>query len=187
MLNHFRLAAFILVFQSLAFLATPGCSRSKPAETPRTVTPWEGRLQSLFDDSIDPTSLGLAPTSTDPADANVARGQAAHFVVRARVATVTIDGQGTKQRYVVTLRVVGDPIVGARPPTETLQIAIGRGSPSFGLAQSRDLQLAGTQFIAFLREFEAEDSPVMHWHLARDAQDVVDAARKGAVLESTTD
>jgi hypothetical protein len=187
MLNHFRLATAILIFQGLTTLTAPGCSRAKPADAARTVTPWEGRLQSLFDDSIDPTSLGLAPTSTDPKDANVARGQAAHFVVRARVSTVTVEGQGNKQRYAVTLRVAGAPIVGARPPSDTVQIAIGRGSPSFGLAQSRNLQLAGTPFIAFLREFETQDAPVMHWHLARDAQDVVDAAREGAVLESSTD
>jgi hypothetical protein len=187
MLNRSCLATVILVFQGLAILAAPGCSHSKPADAARTVTPWEGRLQSLFDDSIDPTSLGLAPTSTDPKDANVARGQAAHFVVRARASTVTVEGQGNKQRYVVTLRVVGDPIVGARPPSDTIQIAIGYGSPSFGPAQSKDLQLAGTPFIAFLREFEANDGPVLHWHLARDAQDVADAAREGAVLESSTD
>lgn len=187
MLKHLRLSTLILAFQALPFLVAPGCSRAKPAEAARSVTPWEGRLQSLFDDSIDPSSLGLAPTSTDPKDANVARGQAAHFVVRARVATVTAEGQGDKQRYLVTLRVIGDPIVGTRPPSESIQIVIGRGSPSFGLAQSRNLQLAGTPFIAFLREFEPSDSPIVHWHLARDAQDVVDAARKGAVLEPATD
>ena len=187
MLKHFRLLTAILVFQGLAILAAPGCSRPKPADDARIVTPWEGRLQSLFDDSIDPSSVGLGPTSTDPKDANVARGQAAHFVVRARVSTVTVEGHGNKMRYVVTLRVVGDPIVGARPPSDAIQIAIGQDSPSFGLARSRDLQLSGTPFIAFLREFEANDGPILHWHLARDAQDVVDAARQGAVLASTAD
>jgi len=185
--HHRYLRAIVLIVPFVLLPAGSGCARTKAESPVLIVTPWEGRLQSLFDDSIDPASIGLAPTTTDPADANVARGQAAHFVVRTRVTTITVDGAGPSRRYLLTLDVVGAPIVGPTPENDVLNLVVGIDSPSFGLVQSKDIGLAGTRFVAFVRNFEERDGSSFHWHLARDTDDVVSAARKGAALEPIAD
>ena len=173
---------------TLSLLTVPILSSCKPlppptASAPRSNAPWEGRLKNLFDDSVDPSAVGLAGTSASNAGGAVAaRAEEADFIVHVRVGTITTEGSGNAMRYLITLRVVGDPVAGPRPPSDTIQITVAKINPTFGIVQAKDLALAGKHFIAFLREFDQNDTTVVHWHLARDAQDVVDAARKGAVL-----
>lgn len=117
----------------------------------------------------------------------VQRAEQAHFIVRVRAATITTEGAGDSLRYLITLRVVGDPIVGPHPPQNEVQISVGRDNMSFAIVKAKDMQLAGTDFIAFLREFNDQGTSSLHWHLARDGQDVVDAAKKGAVLSEVAE
>lgn len=180
----------IFLFSNILLLSscTPLQHAPDSATASRSNAPWEGRLQELFNDSIDPSAVGLAGTSVSHAGGAVAaRAQEAHFVVRVRVGTVTTEGRGDDLRYLITLRTVGDPVAGPRPPSDTVQVTVTRANPAFGIVQAKDLALAGTYFIAFLREFDENGATVMHWHLARDAQDVVDAARKGAVLSEVSE
>ena len=175
---------------------TTGCSR-KDADSPHAISPWVDRMQSLFEDSIDPVSVGLPPTTTDPTDANIARGQAAHSVLRTRVNTIIADDSGPIHRYVIELRIIGEPIVGPRQPSDTLVLTASEDSPSYGLLRSKGLQLAGARFIAFLREFPNEtprdkydddyNEVVVHWYLARDTPETISAARKGAALGPDTE
>jgi hypothetical protein len=66
-------------------------------------------------------------------------------------------------------------------------LIVHRDSPSFGLVQSKDLELAGARFVAFLREFEDQGTTVFHWHLASDTDKTIEAARKGAKLVPVTE
>ena len=180
----------------VASFNTAGCSKNN-STTPNELTPWEGRIRSLFDDSIDPSSVGLPPTTTDPNDVNVSRGQAAHSVLRTRVNTITLDSKERDIKYIVEMQVVGEPIVGTRPSDNILTLVITSDSPSFGLLRSKDMRITGTRFIAFLREFprgkpidkfdDESSSVVIHWYLARDTPETVAAARKGAKLEPILD
>jgi len=139
----------------------------------------------LFDDSIDPPSVGLRPTTTEPENANTNRGQAAHYIVRVRVATITKKGTGSELQYIISLATTGEPIAGPQPSEEALTLTIKRESPSFGLVQALDMKLAGTRFIAFIREFPREpdqEGPNFHWHLADDSPTTIDAAIQGARL-----
>ena len=187
MLNKYLLSIVLLIIQSLCLFA---CTPLTPAETgsARSTAPWEGRLRDLFNDSIDPSAVGLTGISSSNAGGAVsARAEEAQFIVRVRVATVTTEGVGKDLRYLITLRVIGDPIAGPRTPGDTIQISIGQDNPTFGIAKAKDMQLAGVQFIGFLREFNQLGTPVMHWHLARDGQDVLDAVRNVAVLSEVSE
>lgn len=177
-----RFISFFLI--ALFSVALPACARSSgPGQLPSSASPWEGRLKSLFDDSIDPSAIGLAgTTATTSGGVLQARAEEAHHIVRVRVTTVSTEGSNRTLRYLITLRVTGDPIAGPRPPSDTIQIVIGQDNPTFALAKTQDIRLTGTSFIAFLREFDQDGSPVVHWHLARDGEDVVKAARDAAVL-----
>jgi len=137
----------------------------------------------LFDDSIDPAAIGLAGSGARDSQRLLwARGREADFIVPVQIGTVNTDGHGPSLRYRLTLRVDGPPVAGPRPPGNTIQVIIDQSNRSFGIAKAKDLDLAGTRFIAFLREFQQNGTKQLHWHLARNGDDVVQAARKGAVL-----
>ncbi len=174
---------FFVVFIGVVFIEMLACTpmnKQQPPHQPRSTAPWEGRLQQLFDDSIDRSAVGLAGTSDAHAGGLlIQRAEEADYILRVRTAIVSTEGAG---RYLITLQVMGDPIAGPRFPSKEIQISVGANSPAFGVVKVKDLRLAGTHFIAFLREFPHQASTAIHWHLARDGEDVVDAARKGAVL-----
>ena len=186
---HRRHSVIIPLLQSLLLGSLlpveTACSRHTSPATVLDITPWDGRLQNLFDDSIDPSSIGLSAASTTPSDSSVARGEAAHSIVRCRVSTVTFQGTDTDRVILLTLRVEGNPIAGPRPDDGILNLTISPEAPSFSLVQSKDLDIIGTRFIAFVRQFEGPDGPVVHWHLAADTPDTESAARRGAENKSS--
>ena len=177
----------VLIASSLLAPATGcGAPQSKDSTLSRgaQLTVWEGHLAALFDDSIDPSAVGFGSTSatTGGEGALLERTEEAEFIVHVKVETVATEGPANAPRYLLTLRVIGDPIAGPRPSEDRLNIVIEPQNRSYGIAKARDLQLSGTAFIAFLRHFQDGQGSKLHWHLARDGEDVLATVKKGLVI-----
>lgn len=177
-----------LLIATLAFLAlgSGGCSSSssKPAEEPPPPYLTE-TMAALFDNSIEPTAVGLGgPLTSEARNILIERAQSAEFILPARVATVTTKGYRDNARYNITLKATGASLNGAKTPSDTFSIVILPSDTSFHLAESRDMQLVGTKVIAMLHRFSTKDGPVLRWYLAPDTEQVTELIRQGLLLST---
>lgn len=146
---------------------------------------WQGQLQTLFDDQIDPSAVGLALDGSSPAENPLLRHRTtqADVVARMRVQTVTHESVGAKARYLLTLQVGVPTLMPAKLPDRTFELTIPSTSPAFGIVDRLGHQLRGETFIGFVRRFAGQDGPEVHWHLTADTPDVARVIREHAVLE----
>lgn len=191
MLSRFAnsLAPFALsmCFCACLSIAATGCGASVLGPNSADLEPWQGQLQNLFDDSVDPSAIGLAGPSFSTAQGAVQqRADKADYIVFARAVTVSTQGVDKALSYLISLRIEPEPVAGPKPPFDSLDLTITQDNPSFSLVKARDMQLTGTRFVAFLRFFPGSPDPVIHWHLARDGQDVVHAINNATLLSSVS-
>lgn len=141
---------------------------------------WEGPMQTLFDDGIDPAAVGLSLDGTSPADDPLlpARVEQADLVARMRVSTVTVDSVGAKTTYLLTLQVGFPTLAPPRVKDTTVDIAIDPSRPSFPIVRSLDTELRGKVFVGFVRYFASDGGPEPHWHLTADTQPVLLAVER---------
>jgi hypothetical protein len=158
-----------------------GCAGGTTAAPPVHATPalpvYEGSLRELFDDGIDPSSVGLADVTyrprADPALRN--RTLKAEVVTRVRVSTVTVDVAAGQPVYHVQLSFVGTPFVQRGFPDATVSLSIRSDSPAFGVVKWLDTRLIGKTFIGFVRRFAGAEEPRISFHLSADSAEVVTA------------
>jgi hypothetical protein len=144
----------------------------------------------LFDDAIEASAVGYDLGGMGPR--KVARdlaelAQSADSIIRTRVVTVTTDPGPSGASWQVGLHPVA-AIGGPSPRDEDFTLVIHASDPSAGLLRAVELRLVGTTFITFTREFLAISSehdpamPALHFHIAPDSREEVDAIRAALVL-----
>lgn len=185
--NSVALLASSICLCTCLCITTTGCGAAVLGPNSAELEPWQGQLQQLFDDSVDPSAIGLAGPSFSTAQGALhQRADKADYIVFARAVTVSTQGVDQALCYVISLRIEPEPIVGRKPPFDSLELVVTQDNPTFSLVQARDIQLTGTKFVAFLRFFPGSPDPMIHWHLARDGQDVVHAIKNATLLSSVS-
>jgi hypothetical protein len=163
-----------------------GVQTGTGAEAPR----WEGALQQAFPDDIDPAALGLPATGPRPSSDPALRQRTllADVVARARVQTVSVERRSNGEPvFRVGLELASPPLVERAALGDRVEVAIEPGGAAHGLARAFDVRLQGKTFVAFLRRFAGEDGEtVLHFHLARDGEDVGAAVQQIVALEEVS-
>jgi hypothetical protein len=184
-----RAAKMFCLPLAMAALALPaaGCEPAQPAKAAVVVglPRWEGRAREIFDDNIDPASVGLTMDGPSPrSDAHLReRAQTADVVARVRVQTVTVDSMGEQQTWHLGIQVGVPTLTTAKVPDRTFELSIKPASGAFGIAKAFDSRLRGQTFVGFVRRFAAEDGEIeIHWHLAADTAEVVAAVKEAVAL-----
>ena len=176
----------LLIVAFTAALAS-GCGGAPSASSVasrQNFPPYTGQAAYLFDDRIDPNSVGLAEAATrlqnDPLLR--ARVQGAEAVSRVRVATVTVDSSGGKPAYRLSLDLRGGSLVRRGLTEDHLEIAVRSDSPAFGVVKWLDTRLIGRTFVGFFRRYAGADDIDLRFHLSADDPQVIAAIREAAAL-----
>jgi hypothetical protein len=166
-----------------------GCEPKQPATAaPRFAAnagrpPWKGALARQFDDTLEPHWLTSGTSAGPSSDLWFgSRTQAADYVLRVQVVSTTTRGVGPAQGYLLTLRVMGAPLAGPQPPTDTIEVEIRRDNPLLTAVRLQDLKLTRRTFIAFFKGFSGPGAADFHWYLAGDDPQVVAAVRDARAL-----
>ena len=135
---------------------SPGAGAGSPT---RPLPSYAGRAATLFDDAIDPASVGLDFDKgyTPRGDRLLReRAQVSDAVLRVKVQTVTGKSDGPEAAYQLGLRTV-EKMTGANPPGSEFTVAVNKSSESHGIVKNFEGRLVGYPFIAFVREFVRPD------------------------------
>ncbi len=179
-----RVARYAL---NLAFLMTSCAEGASDVGGPhRPLGPYTGNALQLFDDAIEASAVGLhlGPGKQALGDnALRERTQVGDAVLRVRVVTITSKREDQGQSWQLGLRTL-EKLAGAHPPPGDFTLQVGAYGPGAGILQAFEGRLIGVTFVAFVREFSGGESggAQMHFHLARDDRDEVDAVRAASAL-----
>ncbi|MCL2450176.1 MAG: hypothetical protein FWD17_14610 [Polyangiaceae bacterium] len=154
----------------------------------RALPSYDAQSAELFDDAIEPAAVGYALESTPTFKAPALRDRTltADAVVRARAVTLTSSHEDASGSWQLGLRTLETLAGTAAPGSFTLEIKAT--DPSAGVIRASEGRIAGMTFVAFLRAFaepakqREERSAQLHFHVAPDSKDEVDAVRKAALL-----
>jgi hypothetical protein len=132
----------------------------------------------LLDDSFSPEIFGAVVDSSDPLGARARRAEGIQLV---RVATVTRDANGDRERYVVEVAPADSAAKGqglSGPVTLTLEEA----NPSFAFVRSVDSDLVGTRLVLFFRRYNDGGRVMLHWHVEAANQRVQKAVENAKLM-----
>ena len=179
-------SGLLIVAFTAALVAGCGGAPSSPSSVAsrQNFPPYTGQAAYLFDDRIDPNSVGLAEAATRPHTDPLlrARVQGAEAVARVRVATVTVDSSGGKPAYRLSLDLRGGSFVRRGLTDDHLEIAVRSDSPAFGVVKWLDTRLIGRTFIGFFRRYAGADDIDLRFHLSADDPQMIAAIREAAAL-----
>ncbi|MDP9150865.1 MAG: hypothetical protein M3O36_13120 [Myxococcota bacterium] len=173
-------------------LALGACGGTAPeSRSPgRDLPAYVGRSVELFDDAIEPSAVGFNLGTTTAPDRDRLlreRAQIGDAVVRARVTTVTSKDQEQGRSWQMGLQTV-ERVTGSGPLSPVFTLTIDPRSPAAGIVRAFESRLIGKTFVAFVREFqgagEQRDDPELHFHLAHDGTDEVNAVLAAALQSS---
>jgi hypothetical protein len=162
------------------------CAETTPeAQGPaRTATAYAGRVTELFDDGIDPATVGYTANDVTGLEADRVlreRTQAADGVVRARIVTLT--SRESESGWLVGLRPL-ETLAGAAPIGGDIALQVKASDRAGGVLRATEGRLVGMTVIAFLRAFAHDvDARDLHFHIAPDNPLLVSAVRASALLE----
>jgi hypothetical protein len=191
--NHFRLSGLGVLLAVLACGVACGAGAPSP-HTPRNLPSYDAHSAELFDDGIEPEAVGfpgdrVVPPSSD--NRLRERTQIGDAVVRGRVTTVNEDTAHAWQLVFhteETLHVAGQSGSGgpAAQADAAFTLLIEPTDPSAGIVNSLASHLTGRSFVVFLRTFAHGSSPgddsTLHFHIASDSKEEVQAVRSAIVL-----
>ncbi len=170
-----------------------GCAGADVAEGPVSAKSlglpnWVGNSKDLFDDQIDPASLGLVPPKTARKDQTLwARSQEAEIVGRVRVQTVTVDSRGGDATYHLGLRFADQLLAPTNLEARDFEVTIEPRDPSYGLVKALDTGLQGRTFVGFVKRFAGVDDQVdVHFYLAPDSAEVAAAVQEAVAIKEVT-
>lgn len=152
-----------------------GCGPAHRSDVPQEALPvYEGREVQLFDDGIEPASVGLDlggtySPKTDPKLRE--RVQIGDAVLRVRITTVTSRNDGPEPAYLLGLSTV--EVLNGRPPGHRFDVQVRASNESHGIVKSFESRLVGRPFVAFVRAFAHGDGEKdLHFHLTSDTDEV---------------
>ena len=179
---------FTTVSSTLALVALVSCgcasstsARAVPSPSRAPLPAWHGALAQEFDDAIEAEALEADQVRDHDAWVGP-RTQAADHVLRVVVVSTTTQGVGHHQGYRLTLRVIGAPLSGSAPPSNTIELSIPPDSPVFPLARMHDIRLTGKTFLGFFKTFGAGDTQDLHWHLNAETAETLQAVARASTL-----
>lgn len=175
-------------FLALAGLLALGCG-GKGANAPgREYPPYTGHAVELFDDGIDAIAVGyqLEPGPPPATDAKLReRVQTADAVLRARVVTVTDKREDNGRSWQLGMRTLA-VLNGGSPPPGDFTVEVEATDPGSGMVRAFEGSLVNATFVVFVRTFGHPGlltEPELHFHLAADKADVLDAIKQAALLQ----
>jgi hypothetical protein len=174
-------SSFAMVGAALAFSALACGGPESGANSPSRALPaYTGHDVELFDDGIDPKAVGLDyDGALDPRlDTKFReRAQISDAVLRAKVDTVTVRGDGPGARYDLAFKTI-EKLSGENAPPSDFTLHIEEVNPSSGIVRTMQTALGGKSFVTFVREFQRADGEAeWHFHLSPDTKEAVSAAR----------
>jgi hypothetical protein len=138
-------------------------------------------LTELFDDGIGAQAFSTGVELTVSARERQLVRERTHMgdgVVRVRVVSITSAQDASGPRWFLGLHSV-ERLAGGRPLPDNFTVLVNGSAPGARLLRDLEGQIVGAPLVAFLREFaspEGKDGE-LHFHLASDAKDEVDAVR----------
>lgn len=184
-----RLARLIgaLTAATALLLLAPACggpTKSAADAALEKLPPYDAEAQSRFDDSIDPVMAGLA------IDKPIYRGdlrlrdrsQAADFIVRAKLTTLTEERTESSRTFQLIFR-PGDRIGGKETSPDPLEITVREGTPSFGMVINVKERLRGKTAIVLGKRFKQGNEMRVHAVVLADDPEVLTAVHENIALE----
>lgn len=177
-------ATTLATVAALAMLAT-GCSSSRFT---RPLPAYAGPTANLFDDSVEPSAVGLDFDQSYDAMKDRPfreRLRQADGVLRVRIATVS-SKTGSEDDPSFTFHVQPlEKLHGQYPPDEPFDVAISPRSSTLGVFKHLEHKLVGATFIAFTKDYRPPGGePETHVHLAPDTAAVRKAVSDLVALDS---
>jgi hypothetical protein len=174
-------AACVAIF-SCAPVGATGHGSSAPA---RPLASYEGRATELFDDGIGAQGIGIGADATVSLQERELVRDRTHMgdaVLRVRVVSLTSTQDEGVPRWLMGVQAV-ERLAGDRPAPDNFTLVIDGRAPGAKLLRALDGQIIGAPLVAFVREFAAKsgDGEELHFHLAGDGKDEVDAVRVAAL------
>jgi len=162
--------------------AATGPHPSAPSHLPL----YAGHARELFDDGVGAQALGWGvEPAVSPRERDLVR-ERTHLgdcVVRARVVSLTSAQSEAGPSWFIGLHTV-EALAGERHLPDNFTVRIDARAPGSGVLRTLEGQIVGAPVVAFLREFPSAEgkSGELHFHLASDAKDEVDAVRVAALV-----
>jgi hypothetical protein len=192
LLAHLSLAfrafrAFAVLVAVAALVTVAGGCGGKGANAPkRDLPPYSGHAAELFDDVIEPRSVGLSLDTPSNAKADPMlreRTQVSDAVLHVQVATMSSKNEDTGVTYTIGFRVL-EKLAGNASPGEEFSVKLGKSSPSVGLVRNFEERLVGKKVVIFVRAFavgQGEEAD-LHFHVVPDSKEELDAIHSAALL-----
>lgn len=162
-----------------------GCSSSRFT---RPLPAYAGASAGLFDDSVEPSAVGLDFDQSYDAMKDKAFRERLHQadgVLRVRIATLG-SRTGTEDEPSFTFHVQPlEKLHGQYPPEEAFDVSISPRSSTLGVFKHLEHKLVGATFIAFTKDYRPPGgAPETHVHLAPDTPAVKKAVEDLIALDS---
>jgi hypothetical protein len=154
----------------------------------RPLPAYGGHDAALFDDGIEPTAIGYPMADgTSPLRDNLLRErtEVGDAVVRARVTTVTSKQEDTGRSWLLGFHAL-EHLAGTGPLDTDFTLQVDATDPAAGIVKAYENRLIGATFVVFVREFArpgADAEGDLHYHIAPDQKDELDAVRSAVLLE----
>ena len=157
-----------------------GCGASQPTVVAANLPAYSPQEAALFDDSASPAIFGVIvgaqPPSKDPKLAE--RSQRADSVFRAKIATVTAQGEGA---YLLVIRPLEDALAG-QTQTEPIDILVPQTAPAFPFVRAKENAIVGKTVVFFFRRYNADGEVAIHWRAEPDTDEVRAAVKDAGAL-----
>lgn len=151
------------------------CGGKGAAGPDSSLQPYEGKLTKVFDDTIEPASVGLDLDKTYAAAKDpdfYERVQSSEGVLQVRVTTVTTRSDGPDTTYILGMS-SKKALFGVAPDSGQLSVEIRKGNESVGIVRSLENRIVGMPFIVCYRRFRSPDGgAATHFHLLPDTDEV---------------
>jgi hypothetical protein len=180
---------------TVALAAPPalvGCGAGTPGpnDPGRPLPPYSGHAVDLFDDAIEPLSVGypMDNTASPQGDTRLReRTQTGDAVVRARVLTVTSKAEDRGRSWQIGLHTL-ERLGGAGPLDKDFLLSVGPLDPGAGIVQAFESRLIGKSLVVFVREFAHEGAPGgeagdLRFHVAADSPEVLKAVNAAVLAQ----
>jgi hypothetical protein len=182
-------APFVATLPVVVVLMSAGCGGAA-VNAGRPLPAYGGHAAELFDDGIEPLTVGYPSDQEGPPSADNRlreRTQVGDAVVRARVTTVNkVEGSGGLS-WQLGMHTV-EHLAGTGPLDADFTLLVASSAPAAGIVRAWEARLVGTQVIAFVREFAKQGAPPgeagdLRFHVAPDSADEKKAVTSAVLLE----
>jgi hypothetical protein len=162
------------------------CAPAAPVLRPHALPAYAGREAALFDDGIDPQAVGYSlEPGVAPREDTLLR-ERTHLgdrVVRAQVVSITSTRNESGRTWQIGLHTI-ERLAGERAADPEFTLRMNSSAPGASVMRIFDGRLVGVPLMAFIREFEptgGAGQSELHFHLASQDKDEVDAVRVAAL------